>query len=113
MQCQTTIAEDGEQALAFLREKRFDLVLMDCQMPKMDGIAACRAFRELERERGTDGRRTPVIALTAYARSEERERCLEAGMDDFITKPVAREILPSIIYKWTKDCPLDKQLIRS
>ncbi|MCP4284299.1 MAG: response regulator [Gammaproteobacteria bacterium] len=102
LKCRTTIAEDGEQALALLREKRFDLVLMDCQLPKMDGFTACRAFRKLEREQAKNSRRTPVIALTAYALSGDRERCLEAGMDDFLTKPVDFDTLQSVIYDLSK-----------
>ncbi|MBL8233069.1 MAG: response regulator [Bryobacterales bacterium] len=76
-------APDGESALQALRERTFDAVLMDCQMPGMDGYQTTRELRLRE-----TGRRTPVLALTASAMAGERERCLRAGMDDYLTKPV-------------------------
>jgi signal transduction histidine kinase/ActR/RegA family two-component response regulator len=83
---------DGEQAVAAMEGLGYDLVLMDCQMPKMDGYAATRAIRRLER-----GRRTPIVALTANAMAEDRRRCLEVGMDDFLAKPVSRVRLSDLI----------------
>ncbi|WP_051360966.1 PAS domain-containing hybrid sensor histidine kinase/response regulator [Desulfuromonas sp. TF] len=82
-------AEDGEQALKLWQAQNFDLVLMDVQMPHMDGLAATRKIREQEGE----GRHTPIVALTAFARQEDRQRCLEAGMDAFASKPVDRSDL--------------------
>ena len=79
----TTLAEDGLQALDRLAEQRFDVVLMDCQMPVMDGLTAVRELRARER-----GRRTPVLALTAHAFEEHRTECLAAGMDGYLRKPV-------------------------
>ncbi len=83
-------AEDGEEALARLAEDSFDLVLMDCQMPNMDGFEATRRIRA--DEEGT-GKHLPIVALTANTMRGDREACLEAGMDDFVGKPFKREEL--------------------
>jgi signal transduction histidine kinase len=83
------VAENGEVALARLAERDYDVVLMDCQMPVMDGFEATRRLRAREVGR----RRTPVFALTASATAEERERCLAAGMDDVLLKPLVVEVL--------------------
>ena len=88
-------AEDGEAALVALAEEDFDAVLMDIQMPRMDGYAATRAIRASE----TDVR-MPVIAMTAAAVEGERERCLAAGMDDFLTKPVDPSALAAVLDQW-------------
>ncbi|MEL6185744.1 MAG: response regulator, partial [Myxococcota bacterium] len=79
------VAADGEEALERLRERTFDLVLMDCQMPRLDGFAATRALRE--GKAGMPAARVPVVALTANVFPEDQRRCLEAGMDAFIAKP--------------------------
>jgi signal transduction histidine kinase/CheY-like chemotaxis protein len=79
------IAEDGIEALDAMDEKRFDVVLMDVQMPRMDGLEATIAIRK--QEQGT-GRHTPIIAMTAAAMKGDRERCLDAGMDSYIAKPI-------------------------
>jgi CheY-like chemotaxis protein len=84
------IAEDGEQAVAMAEREPFDLVLMDVHMPKMDGLAAARAIRR--RERGTD-EHLPIIALTADAMKGDRERCLAAGMDAYVAKPIHKDEL--------------------
>ncbi|UYG07117.1 response regulator [Halomonas sp. M4R1S46] len=78
------LAENGREALDAVRRHAFDVVLMDIHMPVMDGLAASRAIRELERDRGG---RVPIVAMTASATKEDRQRCLAAGMDDFVTKP--------------------------
>jgi CheY-like chemotaxis protein len=84
------VAQNGRIALDILEGSDFDLVLMDVQMPEMDGYAATAAIRQ--REEGT-GRRLPIVALTANAMKGDRERCLEAGMDGYVAKPVQVQLL--------------------
>ncbi|SNB46052.1 response regulator [Geobacter sp. DSM 9736] len=79
------LARTGREAVEMWEKEEFDLIIMDVQMPKLDGIAATRMIRGKEQARGTH---TPILAMTAHAYQEERERCLEAGMDDFLPKPV-------------------------
>jgi CheY-like chemotaxis protein len=89
------LAEDGEQALALVAEHDYDLILMDMQMPKMNGIDATRAIRALP------GRvQMPILALTANAFDEDRQRCLAAGMNDHIGKPVDPAALFATLLKW-------------
>jgi CheY-like chemotaxis protein len=87
LSCITTLAHNGREAIELLQNAahEFDVVLMDCQMPEMDGYTATRKLRELERSSGRS--RLPVIALTANAMKGDRERCLEAGMDEYLSKP--------------------------
>jgi two-component system sensor histidine kinase/response regulator len=80
------LAENGKEALALASTEKFDLVFMDVQMPEMDGMAATAAIRKNESKNGTA--RLPIFAMTAHAMKGDRERCLEAGMDGYITKPV-------------------------
>ncbi len=84
------IADDGRKAVLAVKEQHFDLILMDVQMPEMDGYEATAAIRKYER---TLKSRTPIIALTAHAMTGDRERCLEAGMDEYVTKPIRSEQL--------------------
>lgn len=87
------VAENGEQALRKVTGgTEFDLIFMDCQMPRMDGYEASRQIRTYEKESGS-GTRVPIIALTANAMQGDREKCLDAGMDDYIAKPVKKEAL--------------------
>ena len=81
-----TVASNGQIAVDTHAAQTFDVILMDMQMPVMDGLAATQAIRERERHRG--GRRTPIIAMTANAGQADQNRCLEAGMDDFVPKPI-------------------------
>ncbi len=90
------LAADGHEALDALDRRRFDAVLMDCQMPGMDGY---EATRELRRREGS-GRRTPVIAMTAGVLEEERRRCTEAGMDDFVPKPISPGVLDETLARF-------------
>ncbi|MXN75284.1 response regulator [Burkholderia sp. 4701] len=94
------VAEDGRQALDRLAEGRFDVVLMDCQMPLMDGFEATQWLRLREAETGAA--RLPVIALTANAISGDRERCLAAGMDDYLSKPFSRDALLKMLARFAR-----------
>ena len=82
------VANNGEEALAALERQRFDVVLMDLEMPKMNGLEATAAIREME---STGDGHIPIIAMTAHAVKGFRKQCLEAGMDDYITKPIKPE----------------------
>lgn len=93
-----TVAVDGEQALQKLQRQSFDCVLMDVQMPVMDGLEATRQWRQ--EEDGQALKRTPIIALTANALTGERERCLSAGMDDYLAKPFQRNKLLGLITRY-------------
>ncbi|UXF72136.1 ATP-binding protein [Stenotrophomonas maltophilia] len=97
-QCEVRNAADGEQALLALREGDVDVVLMDCQMPVLDGYAATRRWRAEEVENGRP--RLPIIAMTANAMAGDRERCLQAGMDDYLSKPIARATLHALLQRW-------------
>jgi CheY-like chemotaxis protein len=90
----TTVAENGQEALAALARESFDLVLMDVEMPIMDGLAATHAIRE--QERGTNTH-IPIVAMTAHALKGDRERCLVAGMDAYIAKPIQAETVLAVI----------------
>ena len=88
---------NGEQALAMLSQQNYDIVLMDCQMPVIDGYTATQ---ELRRREGSN-RHTIVIALTANAMPEDREKCLASGMDDYISKPINLSLLNALLQRWT------------
>ncbi|MEJ6006468.1 ATP-binding protein [Paucibacter sp. AS339] len=96
---QVDVAEDGQEALRMASEQDYGLVLMDVQMPMMDGLDATRAIRDMERQRGKR-RSTPILAMTANAFAEERQRCLDAGMNDHVAKPVVAEQLFATLYMW-------------
>jgi len=88
-----TIAQDGKEAVESFKRKKYDLILMDGQMPVMDGLEATRAIRSLEQEKSDKTTPIQIIALTANAMKGDRERFLESGMDDYITKPIKRKAL--------------------
>jgi two-component system sensor histidine kinase/response regulator len=91
------VANNGQEALAAIIAGEYDAVLMDCQMPVMDGYEATRQLRRLE---NGSGRRLPVVAMTAAAMQGDREACLEAGMDDYITKPIRTETIGQTLDRW-------------
>lgn len=93
------LAVNGREAIDLWKENHFDLILMDIQMPIMDGIAATREIRSIEMKESM--KPTVIVAMTAHVSDEDRTICLEAGMNDYITKPIERPTLESIILKWT------------
>jgi CheY-like chemotaxis protein/HPt (histidine-containing phosphotransfer) domain-containing protein len=120
---QADLAEDGQKALEACKRKQYDLILMDIQMPVIDGYEATKAIRDLEKSLvtghsskgkdstndkwqmtndGSTATRVPIIAMTAHALKGAREKCLEAGMDDYIAKPLSRKKLLAMVEKWTK-----------
>ncbi|MEJ2766417.1 response regulator [Photobacterium sp. MCCC 1A19761] len=90
------LADNGQQAVEKFQQHKFDLIFMDCQMPVMDGFGATEAIRAIEAE----GEHVPIIALTANVVKEEREKCLAAGMDDFVSKPVSQQRLAQVLEKY-------------
>lgn len=105
--CHFSFANNGEEALALLQENYFDAVLMDCQMPKLDGLEAVKLIRQLPGEIS----KIPVIAITAHAGSEDRALCLEAGMSDYISKPFTKSILSEVLNKWLKSSTKNQSLV--
>ena len=95
--CIVTVVSNGQEALDRLAIENFDIVLMDCQMPIVDGYEAARAIRRREQQ---DGRYVPVVALTANALDGERERCQEAGMNDYLSKPLRVPELIAVLRRW-------------
>jgi PAS domain S-box-containing protein len=96
--CNVTVASNGKEALEAHAQGGFDLVLMDCHMPEMDGFEATREIRA--RERASAGARVPIIALTANAMAHDREECLNAGMDDHLSKPFSTLTLQEMLDRW-------------
>jgi signal transduction histidine kinase/ActR/RegA family two-component response regulator len=94
------LAQDGQLAIEKLSRERYELVLMDCQMPQMDGYEATRIIRDLNSS--VLDHTVPVVARTANAFDEDRERCLAAGMSDFLAKPVDQRMLATVLTKWVK-----------
>jgi CheY-like chemotaxis protein len=93
--CRVTVAEDGNAALDQTHRRRFDAILMDCQMPGMDGFAATAAIRRTESERRMQA--TPIVALTANVLARDRNRCIEAGMTNFLSKPFTQDQLVAVL----------------
>lgn len=100
--CSVDAVADGDAAIARVRDEDFGLILMDCQMPDRDGPGTAREIRRVEAGR----RRTPIVAVTANASAEDRALCLEAGMDEFLTKPTTLEALAVVLDQW--DRPFDE-----
>ena len=98
MGCFVDVVDDGEAARVAAARNPYDLIFMDCHMPVMDGFEATRRIREETNGRGA---RTPIVAITADALAGDRERCLDAGMDDYMTKPVSAAQLAAAVQRWT------------
>ncbi|MBZ0258610.1 response regulator, partial [bacterium] len=96
------IASDGKEAIQGFRSSLFDAILMDCQMPVMDGYQAATQIRQLENE-SPETSRIPIIAVTAHAIKGDKEKCIEAGMDDYISKPFTLEQLEEKLHQWVED----------
>ena len=95
------VVANGKEALAALQHVPYDLVFMDCQMPEMDGYEATTAVRRRLGSRG----HFPIIAMTAHAMQGDREKCLAAGMDDYISKPISPLALQEVLEKWLITAP--------
>jgi signal transduction histidine kinase/DNA-binding NarL/FixJ family response regulator len=97
--CELTLVENGKEAVSMNEKNHYDLILMDCQMPEMDGFQATRLIRSQEKESGAkEG--VVIVALTANARKEDRDKCLACGMDDYLSKPFTMAQLRDVISKW-------------
>ena len=95
-----TVAANGEEAVRIATTETFDAILMDVQMPIMDGVTASRRIRECERELPPPGRHVPIIAVTAHVMKWNRDQCVHAGMDDFLAKPITKKSALYILEKW-------------
>lgn len=100
--CQVDVATNGREAVEMHGWRSYDLILMDCEMPELDGFGATKAIREHE----PSGHRIPIVALTANALSSDRQMCLGAGMDDYLSKPVEKATLLRMLARW---CPAETQ----
>jgi two-component system sensor histidine kinase/response regulator len=101
--CQVEVVDNGRAALESLSRCHYDLVLMDCQMPEMDGFSATA---EIRRREHASGRHVPVVALTASAMQGDREKCLAAGMDDYLLKPFTQDTLRAMLERWLSQKPV-------
>ena len=100
-----TLARDGQEALDLVKRDTFDLIMMDCQMPVMDGYQATTAIRRLPEGRG---KQLPIVALTANAMQGDRQKCLDAGMDDFLSKPFSLAQLKATLARWLPSAPITR-----
>jgi CheY-like chemotaxis protein len=101
--CEVDLASGGHEGVVAATSHEYDLVLMDCQMPDVDGYEATRQIRHWESLQGASGQRTrmPIVALTAHAMPGDREKCEAAGMDDYLSKPFSGQDLLDVLQRWT------------
>ncbi len=99
--CHVTTANNGSEAVKVVKQQRFDIVFMDCQMPEMDGFEATRIIRDLEER--SEQSKTPIIAFTAHAMKGDDQKCYDAGMDDYMTKPVNKYVMADMLVKWISE----------
>jgi two-component system, sensor histidine kinase and response regulator len=119
MNCRVETASNGRCAVEYLGRDAFDLILMDCEMPVMDGFEATRRIREMQSDSELSGdaarsARVPIVALTAHALAEIREECLAAGMDDFLVKPFDELQIGEMLRRWIPQCqrePREKPVV--
>jgi signal transduction histidine kinase/CheY-like chemotaxis protein len=97
--CEMTLVENGKEAVMMYEKNQYDMILMDCQMPEMDGFQATKLIRSMERDAGED-EGVVIVALTANARKEDKDRCLACGMNDYLSKPFTMNQLANMILRW-------------
>ena len=104
LDCQVDVAFDGKEAVDAFTIKHYDLIMMDCLMPVMDGFEATRAIRQHE-EGKAEGEHVPIVAMTANVRKQDQDKCFAAGMDDFLPKPLSIESIQRVIARWAEKTP--------
>ena len=97
MRCEVTVASDGKEGASLYQQEEFDIVLMDILMPIMDGFETTKVIRNFE---SISGRRVPIVAITALAMPDDKQKCLDAGMDDYLSKPIRSNELENIFHKY-------------
>ncbi len=102
LSCTTDVANNGLEVVEAFTNHTYSLVLMDVAMPEMDGLEATQRIRQIE----AGNSHTPIIALTAHAMSDDRSRCIAAGMDDYVTKPIRLPELAALLAQWTQGDPI-------
>ena len=102
LNCEVATANNGVQASRLWQSRAFDLILMDCVMPEMDGFEATRQLRQWEKDNGRSP--APVVALTANASEDDEEQCHAAGMNSFIAKPVKMDMLKAVLEQYCPEC---------
>lgn len=105
--CLVDLARDGEEAVAIAKKGVYDIIFMDCSMPKVDGYEATARIRYFDKNK-KNATHTPIVALTAKVMLHDREKCLEMGMDDYMPKPIRRDAVCDIINKW---CSPDSNIL--
>ena len=98
--CEVDLAKDGVQAVKMAKDVKYDLIFMDCEMPILDGYYATVQIREFESSSQVIKKRTPIVALTAKVMSNDRKKCMDSGMNDYVAKPIIESAIVSVINKW-------------